>query len=244
LEQSPAELEGIRMGGIHRRRHILAIATILIASSFFIIPDSYQNMLTAAVSPEVCCFGDSLTLGSGSEAGCPPSLFGYPEFMDSMNPDDILNYGVAAETTYHASQRIGAVTPIFPAESRFVVLEGTNDLLKTVYTQEDEDTAVVNLNIILTEITNAGHYPYIATLPPVLCEMNSVSPEELNARIESLNERIRNLADGLGVPLVEVYDAMVALPNLSTLYNGCLHFYRSGYWEIANIVHGALYPQD
>ena len=143
----------------------------------------------------VLAFGDSLTAGTGVVAAQA-----YPAVLEALlrhrygaQPIAVTNAGIPGE-------RAVAALPRFEAELRqhdphvVLIMQGTNDLP----TDQGEAAAEV-IRSMAAHARNRQQDPIIATVPPLSRQRVEVG------RAEAYNERLRRIAAGGGIPLVDVH---------------------------------------
>lgn len=183
------------------------------------------------VIPQVVIgFGDSITLGypyvTGSGDG--RRIGGYePKLEALLIADDgswqVLNYGVAGETTYDGVKRIGRVTSGRQG-AYILLLEGTNDFGWGISYQ----TTIYNLGIMIDSVKNAGLIPVISTLTP---DSQPVIGSRKNIP-NTYNPSIVGLAQGKKAALCDQYAALIGNWGAWTYDN--LHPNDAGYQVMAN----------
>jgi lysophospholipase L1-like esterase len=121
-----------------------------------------------------------------------------------------------------------------------LMMEGSNDLYLAYSSGSSvTDTALVNLRTMVLRARTAGLMPLIATVPP----MNPTACTPIcrgfaAALVPAFNDRIRALASGEGVTLVDVNKAFNG--DFSLLSDDGLHPNAQGYATIANTFFDAI----
>ena len=114
---------------------------------------------------------------------------------------DIVNAGVSGERVAAGLNRIDAQLAAVRPEV-VLVMEGTNDVRSPDYSLEETSAA---LDGMISEVLTWGAEAMIATLPPI----RPVDSEDTGpARLATLNNRIRAIAVGNGVRLVDVFGSL------------------------------------
>jgi lysophospholipase L1-like esterase len=144
-------------------------------------------------------FGDSITYAEyqGYQVWLKPLL------IQKYGSAVIYNEGMGGETTPDGLSRIDSVIAAY--DSRYLLLmEGTNDV---VFLNISMDTAAFNLREMALRALDAGMVPVLATIIP----RNDSDPIH-QTRIFDLNTKIRQVAAGLNIPLVDQFDAFYTYP--------------------------------
>jgi lysophospholipase L1-like esterase len=118
-----------------------------------------------------------------------------------------------------------------------LIMEGANDLLET-RDSAVEPLVIAGLQRMVRDARNRGIRPYLATIPP---EQDGCCPDRGISwrQVPDLNNLIRNLAVQEGVPLVDVYQALVGDVANHIGFDG-LHPTPQGYAKIADTFFAAL----
>uniref|UniRef100_A0A7C4MLW5 SGNH hydrolase-type esterase domain-containing protein n=1 Tax=Desulfatirhabdium butyrativorans TaxID=340467 RepID=A0A7C4MLW5_9BACT len=175
-------------------------------------------------------FGDSITLGypyvNGSGDG--QRIGGYEPKLETLlianaGSWQVLNYGVAGETTYDGVNRVGGVTSGRQG-AYILLLEGTNDFEWGI----SYNTTVYNLGVMIDIAKNAGLTPIISTLTP---DSQPIIGSRKNIP-NTYNPAIVALAEEKKVALCDQYAALIGNWNAWTYDK--LHPNDSGYQVMAN----------
>jgi len=203
-------------------------------------------------------FGDSITWGEDGTVSMTQSLLGFDKvhpavqvaqpYPSLLQQHLMSRYFVQAPTVQNAGNRGEEVTDpgTFP---RFVslmssgqydvvlIMEGSNDLL-AARDSAVEPLVIAGLQRMVRDARNRGIRPYLATIPP---EQDGCCPDRGISwrQVPDLNNLIRNLAVQEGVPLVEVYQALVGDVANYIGFDG-LHPTPRGYTKIADTFFAAL----
>lgn len=91
----------------------------------------------------ILAFGDSLTSGFGTTKD-----YSYPSILSKLSDKEVLNYGVAGETTTGGLKRLEKVLQEVSAKNveLLLLLEGGNDIMRSV----DKQTIFNNLSQMIT----------------------------------------------------------------------------------------------
>lgn len=193
-------------------------------------------------------FGDSITVGWTSEenpAGTPPYILStltadaYPAVLQSLlnaryteQSVTVQNEGKGGERAQDAMSRASAA---FNGSRPQVVLimMGYNDLGPG---EAGIEPGVRAVNDLVKEARFRGARVLLATLshPPV-----GISRGIGNSTISRFNERLKDVARGENVPLVDVYAAMAHDPNRYNSADG-RHLNRAGYRLVAETFLAAI----
>ncbi len=182
-------------------------------------------------------FGDSITYGYIDRLPTPE--LGYPPRLDiilneNFGPHRALNRGVGGEYTVQGIIRIG---PVLAADrARYIlIMEGTNDVITNGLSM---DTSAFNLSEMVRKCLAAGVFPVIATILPRR-DWVWTSPFYRNRHFY-LNDKIRQIAASLAVPLIDMYTIFDTYPAAdggltSLLSNDDKHPSVKGYQFMAEI---------
>jgi lysophospholipase L1-like esterase len=196
------------------------------------------------VGQRLLAFGDSLTAGVLSPAVnllivSPPES--YPFVLQShlvaryrQQTPVVLNEGNAGENASGTGvQRFRSVL-LQNRPDIVLLMEGTNDLLSG---SVGADFAINALRSMVGEAKNQGIRIALATIPPQ--RPNGFRNRgAVAAMIPGFNDRIRTLAGGEGIPLIDVYNVMK--DDLSYIGIDDLHPTARGYDAMATIYFDAI----
>jgi len=197
--------------------------------------DPDRSAVVSRDADQYVAFGDSITWGGG--------FFGYPPRLEALLAEKygagrVWNAGVGGEQTSEGLARIDAV--LSGTNSKYLLLmEGTNDASNLLVSI---DAADFNLREMCRRAAAAGWTPLLATIPPRsdwVWDMASY-----RARIYDLNDRIRQAAFDLQIPLVDQFDAFMEYPAslggyAALLFDG-VHPNSLGYQLLAETWFAAL----
>jgi lysophospholipase L1-like esterase len=118
-----------------------------------------------------------------------------------------------------------------------LIMEGANDLLET-RDAAVEPLVIAGLQQMVRDAKSRAIRPYLATIPP---EQDGCCPDRGISwrQVPDFNNLIRNLAVQEGVPLVDVYQALVGDVADYIGFDG-LHPTAQGYTKIADTFFAAL----
>ena len=203
----------------------------------------------------ILAFGDSLTAGTMSTPvqtivqldprnSYPAKLQALLNQRYSAQSIRVVNAGLPGEKAVEALSRFQSEL----ARERpdvVIIMEGTNDLGPLTTTSGDAGASAIDT--IVRDARARGVDPILATIPPQRAN-RATAPQVI-----PFNDRIRAIAAGQGVPLVDVYQvinsglcndspAAVSLPGdvysvhttVPCIGDGNLHPTRQGYTLIAN----------
>lgn len=181
---------------------------------------------TAAHGANITAFGDSITIGVGSDTG------GYPQKLSEMlnansKPSVVTNSGVGGENTYEGIRRFDQVLAASPANF-ILIMEGANDIVVGLSVEATK----FNLQAMIDKAKAANVTPLLSTLTP--------SDRNGSATLipETWNPMITTLASSNGILLVDNYAA--TFPTWGALNVDGTHPNDSGYEIIANTWYTAL----
>jgi hypothetical protein len=155
------------------------------------------SLCSAARGLTIAAFGDSLTTS--------------PSYLQLLPADRQIDLGVAGETTDDGVLRLAAWLQSGERADLVIVLEGTNDLFRSSYS---EAATVANLEAMVVAILQAGGSPILVTPPPVLTTGRDLEAQ----RAASLSVALVAMGARLGVPTADVWSALAQHPNLAGLY--------------------------
>jgi lysophospholipase L1-like esterase len=155
-------------------------------------------------------FGDSITQGMMDYQDTPH--LGYIPRLESLlyenyGPSVVINEGWGGEVTEQGLARMTGV--ISEHNARYLLLmEGTNDV---VFKRISMDTAAFNLKKMIETCQGYGVFVVLATIIP-RDDKRWYNPF-FKERIFELNEKIRDLAPEVKVPLVDMFDIFFSHPG-------------------------------
>jgi lysophospholipase L1-like esterase len=175
-------------------------------------------------------FGDSITDGQGSSDGQ-----GYVEkLLNLLGPHfgraDVQKWGRSADTSIESAGATG--TPLRSTRPAYtLILFGTNDWHDSRCKDMTPDCFTIDaLDSIVQDVKAFGSLPVLGTLPPVNPDLAPVSRNEW---VETMNEKIRALAQQEGVLLADLHGAFSAQPDLASLFADDVHPNNAGFEVIA-----------
>lgn len=184
-------------------------------------------------------FGDSITSGLIKTNLDPEQYYynGYPPRLEAKLRTEygagrVFNEGFDGELTTQGVSRLPTVLNEYNARY-LLLMEGFNDV---VFTNISLDTVIFNLQTMISQSLQKGVFPLLATITP---RRDAVWYQPLyRQRHLTLNERIRQLATSLKIPLVDQYFIMENYPAsdgglLSLLSVDLKHPNEKGYQVIA-----------
>lgn len=173
---------------------------------------------------DIAAFGDSITIGIGSESGgYPPKL---STLLDASNIGEhtVDNHGKAGEATAWGNGRIHSVL-----ESKdydfILILEGTNDIY---FGLSLESTKYYLGAMINKSKIHYGVSPLIGNLLP---DTRPYPPANQKNIETTYNPTIKNIASDSNIPLVDLYSAVEN--DWENLSNDQLHPNDNGYQVVA-----------
>jgi len=184
-------------------------------------------------------FGDSLTLGDGSERG-----EGYLTRVQSLlrahfGRGDLNGQGIEGSRTEDGARRIvGMLSVVRPGYT--LILYGTNDWNDRVCRDAPPCYTLDSLRSMARASRAAGSLPVIATIPPANTGFSSKAPPDRNEWIHDMNQRIRALLRQEGVPIADVEAAFLDAGDLAELFVDHVHPNGRGYALIADAFFRAL----
>jgi len=137
-------------------------------------------------------FGDSITYGSGVNAGD-----NYPTKLAALMMRSVINEGYPGAESFVGAELVQGILDSYKP-GFLLILFGVNDLIMGY----SEDEAIVNLQYICQAAINNKTIPVIATLTPVAGEHRIWA-----SGVERLNVLIRQMAADMNVALVDLETA-------------------------------------
>jgi len=184
-------------------------------------------------------FGDSITSGLIKTSLDPEQYYynGYPTRLElkletEYGSGEVYNEGVDGELTLQGVSRLPAVLNQYNARY-LLLMEGFNDV---IFANISLDTIIFNLQTMIRQAWQKGVFTLLATITP---RRDYIWYQPLyQQRHLALNDRIRQLAPAMKVPLVDQYAAMENYPAadgglLSLLSVDLKHPNEKGYQLIA-----------
>jgi lysophospholipase L1-like esterase len=159
-------------------------------------------------SIDVVCAGDSITGWNnfGEETEWPYRT--YPEFLQQLCDPlglTIANGGIAGEVSANGVRQVRDYLGFFTNARYFVVGYGTNDLGMWPEVEETGPMIINNLDRMVRAIREGGKQPILLNVPYA---NESMFPrkvaEELHAKRDYHNERLRTYCLENGIPLVDI----------------------------------------
>jgi lysophospholipase L1-like esterase len=199
-------------------------------------PQAYPPLYNPDLKENVYIgFGDSITEGYIDRLLAPE--LGYVPRLDiilnrNFGPHQALNRGFGGETTVGGLARIESV--LTTDRARYIlIMEGTNDVISDDISME---TSAFNLSEMVRKCLSAGVFPVITTILPRR-DWVWFYPFYRN-RLLSLNDKIRQLAVSLAVPIIDMYTLFDTYPAAdggltAVLSNDLKHPSEKGYQFMA-----------
>ncbi len=211
------------------KQKVLAAITALIVS-LGLLGLFFGNLANSSDPIRVVCVGDSITEGSG-----------YPHELDRIIGAnyEISNFGVGGSTvSLKSGKPYMHQMPFQEAKARLpdivVIMLGTNDASMASY--EHIDSFVADYKKLINEFQSLPSKPevWLVKPPPIFSDM--LGPMDINLE-QGVIPRIEQVADELGLPLINVYAALVNRPEF---FPDGVHPNSEGAKVIANEIEGAL----
>jgi acyl-CoA thioesterase-1 len=165
----------------------------------------------------ILCFGDSLTYGTGASEGMD-----YPSQMSRMLGREVINAGVAGDTTASALKRLQDDVLSYSPDVVLITLGG-NDLKNGIPTK----AAFANLKAIVESIQRSGAVVVVGGLSFPL-------------RDRGYGKAYRELADQTGAILIP--NILDGIMGDRTLMSDPIHPNDAGYTRMAERFYHALQP--
>lgn len=157
---------------------------------------------------DVVCAGDSITGWNnfGPVAYWPYPA--YPQFLQEMCQPfglRLANGGIAGEVSPNGIGQVQDYLELFPAARYFIIGYGTNDLGTWPDTERTSKRLIENLGQMVQAVTDRGERPVLFNVPHA---NESMFPprivEELHAKRDYHNARLKEYCDRSGVPLADI----------------------------------------
>ncbi len=202
------------------------------------------TMKTAAAYNTIVGFGDSITYGKMRMHDLPGEY--HPELAylsliqntltENYGPVNTVNLGIPADSTLRAMARLHHDFTDLEAYFCLIML-GTCDV---GFNQYSPDSSEENLQWICLQIRDKyGMYPIISTIPPM---NHKLGGQFFKTNTESLNKRIKNMAEELNIPCVDTYAAFFEQPDWEAMLEDIIddnelgvHPSPAGHEVIANL---------
>ncbi len=174
-------------------------------------------------------FGDSISNGAGSNDGT-----GYRTYLEANlrsywgGIHRVINEGVDATRSFAGEQRIGG-TLARHRPACTLILYGTNDWNDGQCRNSPPCYTIDALRSMVLQARDASSFPVLGTLPPVNPAYTDRNPEERNAWVRDMNERIKTMAREQRVPVADIHDAFTRQASLPSLFTDFLHPNEQGY---------------
>lgn len=143
---------------------------------------------TETVTRPIVAYGDSITTGEAD-----PGSASYPSRLSRIIGETVVNRGEGGISACRASNGVDSILSRKPRS--VLILLGTNDVLAYHVLATSKEC----LRNIIRQVRKAGGKPIIATIPPMIGDM-----DVLMSRVDEMNGHIRSLASEEGVTLVDV----------------------------------------
>jgi lysophospholipase L1-like esterase len=165
--------------------------------------------------------GDSITAGKGASTS-------YPAILSGLTGKTVINEGTSGAISEDGAAQVGGELSSHDP-GYLLILLGANDIIRSV---NIEDT-IVNLRNIIAAAKNNKTVPIIATVTPMYFGYDVFA-----GAVNSLNTRIKQLADEQGCDLVDLAGAFGT--NSGLMQSDGLHPNDEGLNVIARSFAGAL----
>ncbi len=211
----------------------IAVIVILLLSSVLIVLyfENAENSEKPILPLRVACVGDSITQGSG-----------YPDDLWMLLGDSYMveNFGSGGSTALLNSGKPYMNQPAFHNAKNYlpkvvVIMLGTNDAAPVNYVNIGGFTG--DYEKMVGEFQNLTSKPkiWLAIPPPIL--NNGSGPNSANL-VDGVIPRIEQVANDLGLPLIDVYSAMNNHPEYYSTDG--VHPNNAGAQTIAETVYSAI----
>ena len=181
------------------------------------------------MSAKILCLGDSLTFGYGTKA-----RFCWTRLVAGRTGLTLTNRGLCGDTLAGMLQRLPAGLALKP--DACLLIGGTNDLFEG---RAPDRSAVA---AIISACRDAGVRPLLGTPTPM--DWSALAPQwaalvdmqSTPALLEDYVQWLRRYAAQERIPLVDLYAALTAAPELHALYMDGVHMTEAGNVCIADAV--------
>jgi len=186
-------------------------------------------------------FGDSITDGDGSSDG-----EGYRARLQGKldahlgGSSVIINDGIGGTTSRQGSLRI--VTSLNRRRPAYtLILYGTNDWNTSECNSDIAPCFTASaIQSMIGAVRDHGSLAIVSTIPPANTGYDDRAPPERNIRVDQQNQQIKAIAAAEGVPLADVYTALINAGPLNTLFTDHVHPNDQGYEIIAQELFKAI----
>ena len=139
------------------------------------------------VSDLVVCIGDSITAGYGAT--------GYPAYLETMSGKTCVNAGIGGSKSDSGATRVRSL--LYSYKPKYLcILYGANDVING----KAVSFTVENLRFMCDSAVNGQTCPLLATLTP----MSGTKYGKYSAKVQELNQKIRNMAVTYGYKLIDL----------------------------------------
>ncbi len=189
-------------------------------------------------------FGDSITWGGGSSTDGPAT--GYPFRLERQLEAlfggyfRVINAGRPGETTWAGRSRLAASLPGMEADV-LLLMEGVNDALYDHMFVATE----YSLRMMLQTARSHGLSSVLATHTPVISNRYFTRDEQMG-RILAFRPAVFRVARDFGVPVADVFEAVVSVPGWRSLLihqQSANHPNDLGYTVLRDCFYNALAPR-
>ncbi len=188
---------------------------------------------------KVACVGDSITYGYRISNWF---FHHYPYMLQILMGSGfcVRNFGLSGSTAMRSTKMSYRRFSVFQKSRRFlpdtvVIMLGTNDSNSRYW--KGKEVFCSEYSELLTAYLRLNSHPdvFLMTPPPLFAKMDDAKMEE---NLISVREGVRELADELGLPLIDLFDQ--ALNHADWFQTDGVHLNAKGAMEIAHIVYNAL----
>jgi len=209
---------------------ITGTASVFISTGGYITNTLSFSLREDVHLKRIVCFGDSIF-----HWGVPPILQNFIDQDEDLNTLDliVLDHAKDAERLTGDGTWTRWQNAMNLSDPDLVILlEGTNDVSDYAnLLMEDIQQSLTNM---LDEALRTGLDPVLCTLLP---RVGSCGDSE-SPTTEEFNDWLKSYADGIGIPVVDLYEGFVSTPDWQNVYYGtdCIHPSQNGRQRIAHLL--------
>jgi acyl-CoA thioesterase-1 len=164
-------------------------------------------------------FGDSITAGDGSNDGSGYLTYLETDLRNYLGKATVVNEGISGTRSYGRSnagqERLGSV--LGRRQPAYVlILYGTNDWNIGECRSAPPCGTIDALRDMAQRVLDYGSHPVLGTIPPVNPGYVDQDAAARNDWVRFMNDRLKQMAAQLRVPVADIHAAFVARPNYGT----------------------------
>ena len=236
-------------------RLVCVVSIILFAFAYnsFRLDVFWQGRKTGSRVIRILCFGDSLTEGYSTITRTRhPYTNKLQKLLEKLRYEhskkvvyEVHNHGISGERVEdEMTQRLPRILEGKITFDWVVILGGTNDVKRILWTDYDQPVNISSISQNLLKLHSFAHTrgarTVALTLPAFLCEVETKCKEVKQSRLK-INNILRAFADGSnGKVVVADIANKIEFPKFRELWADQLHFNEEGYDRMADVVFESL----